>query len=81
LLKQNCSGIYHLANSGQVSYFEFITALREMMGSSASIEPARDADFPALASKPLRTPLTSARLPPNRPWREALADYLEKGGV
>jgi dTDP-4-dehydrorhamnose reductase len=81
LLRHDSSGVYHLANAGSASYFEFVLELRQMLGSKAAVEPAKDADFPALAPKPLRTPLTSVRLAPNRPWREALAEYLGKGGV
>lgn len=70
-------GIYHLANSGFVSYFDFVCSLRDQLGIECEIFRAKDSDFPALGLKPLRTALSSVRLKPMRPWEEALAEYVE----
>jgi dTDP-4-dehydrorhamnose reductase len=70
-------GTYHIANTGAVSYFEFINYLARLIGSKSTVEPAKDADFPSSPPKPLRVPLATARMPALRPWREALADYCD----
>lgn len=69
-------GIYHIANAGSCSYYDFVMALKTLMHSPSTIHRAKDADFPGLAPKPLRTALLSRRLPPLRPWREALAEFV-----
>ena len=69
-------GLYHAVNQGRVSYYDFIVALRDMAGFDNRITAARDADFPALAHKPLRTAMRSDKLEPMRPWQEALSCYL-----
>jgi dTDP-4-dehydrorhamnose reductase len=73
-------GTYHLANSGTVSYYDFVAALAGFLGADVSLTPARDRDFPAICPKPLRTPLASVRRPPLRGWQEALAEYLRNEG-
>lgn len=74
-------GLYHVANDGAVSYYDFILALRDMAGFDNPVRPALDRDFPALAHKPLRTAMRSNKLPPLRSWREALAAYLQEEGL
>ncbi len=69
-------GLYHLANAGQASLYELVTAIRDESGLDARMEPARAADFPGLGRRNLRTPIISRRVPPLRPWREALRDWL-----
>jgi len=69
-------GLYHVANDGAPSYFEFVRFLAERLGSASRLTAARDRDFEALGPKPLRTALRTKRLQPLRDWREALTDYL-----
>lgn len=68
-------GLYHVANAGPVSYFDFIRHLGELTGSTSTIERAKDADFPSSPPKPLRVPLTTTRMKPLRSWQIALAAY------
>ena len=69
-------GIYHVANSGTVSYYDFIAKLIEILKVDASLVRAKDKDFPALAYKPLNTALKSVKLEPLRSWQDALSDYI-----
>jgi len=69
-------GTYHLANAGNVNYYEFISALKELLGANNPVHRAKDRDFPGRGHKPLRTAVTSSRLPPMRDWRAALAEYV-----
>lgn len=56
------SGVYHLGGAGSVSRFDFVKAILRMdpqagLQKTSRIEPARTADFPAPAIRPLVTPL------------------------
>ena len=69
-------GTYHLSNSGQTSYYDFVRKIVSLLGASVRVVAAKDKDFEALAHKPLKTALKSSNLPPLRNWQEALAAYL-----
>ena len=70
-------GTYHVANQGNISYYDFVVELKKLIGGSARIDRAKDSDFPALGKKPLRTALSTVKRPPLQGWREALTDYVE----
>ena len=69
-------GIYHLANSGMASYYDFVKKLIELLGADVELIKAKDGDFPALGYKPLKTAMKSVKLPPMRSWEDALSDYV-----
>ncbi len=68
-------GLYHLANQGRASLYDLMAALVECLGLKAPVEPVSHRQFPGLAVKNLRSPLASEKLPPLRPWPEALESY------
>jgi dTDP-4-dehydrorhamnose reductase len=70
-------GLYHLANVGAVSLFDFVVELASIANFNIRVVPAKDADFPALADKPLKTAMSSAKLPKLRSWKVALRDYVK----
>jgi dTDP-4-dehydrorhamnose reductase len=70
-------GIYHLTNSGKVSYYEFVSEIAKFMGVSNKIIRAKDSDFPTLAPKPLKTAMSSVKLNLMRGWKDALKDYID----
>lgn len=78
-------GIYHVANAGECTWFEFAHAALELAGMRAVLEPTTSAAWGARARRPRRSSLVSrhlatAGLAAPRPWREALAAYImEKG--
>lgn len=71
------SGLYHLANAGPVSYYDFIRTLVEYLGAEVDLVRAKDADFPSSGYKPLRTALMSQKIAPMRPWEDALREYVD----
>ncbi len=71
-------GLYHIANSGRVSYYDFIVRLAALMGAEIEITRAKDADFPALGFKPIKTAMKSNKLPPLRSWEQALEEYVKE---
>ncbi|MBT0666522.1 NAD(P)-dependent oxidoreductase [Geobacter pelophilus] len=75
-------GVYHLANHGSASYFEFVAKILQIKGAAAVLLAAKDSDFPFQGKKPLKTAMTSAKLHNLRPWEDALQAYLEnEGGI
>ena len=76
LENKNPFGIYHVTNSGMVSYYDFIANLAEIMGIEADLVRAKEHDFDSLGYKPLRLALLSVKLGPNRSWQDALSEYV-----
>ena len=69
-------GVYHIANAGIVSYYEFVKKLIELMGLEVKIERAKDRDFNLVGHRSLKTAMASSKLPPMRGWEEALSEYV-----
>lgn len=85
LLGRQASGVVHITNSGQCSWFEFARAIFDLLGIEASLEPVTSEAYAAKARRPAYSVLGSARveelgLPLLRPWQEALEAYLREKG-
>jgi len=83
------SGIFHFANSGAATKYEFGLAMRqeaEAAGFSIAakrIVPVRGSTFSSPASRPIYSVFDTSKIEqhlgtPIRPWREALRDYLRE---
>lgn len=70
-------GLFHVASPEVVSLHAWISTAVSLWGYSAQIEPVAHATFTSVARKNTRTPLASRRLPPLRPWPQALAAYCD----
>lgn len=79
LIGAGVTGLFHRTNSGACSWHAFATAIFELASIPVVADPIRTGDYPAAARRPAWSVLAS-RLPPLRPWREALADYLGSRG-
>jgi dTDP-4-dehydrorhamnose reductase len=77
LLASGGQGLYHLTNSGSCSWHEFAQAIFQLSDVKADLTAITSKEFGAAARRPAYSVLTS-RLPPLRPWREALAAYLQE---
>ena len=78
-------GIYHLTNAGACSWFEFATRIFKLCGLTPHLEPTTSDAYKAPARRPPYSVLANARagalrLPPLRPWPEALEAYLRAKG-
>jgi dTDP-4-dehydrorhamnose reductase len=74
------AGTYHLANQGSCSWFELAAAVLELSGLAAQLSPRSTG--PDEVRRPRCSVLADTRtgpfgLAPARPWRQALAWYLE----
>jgi dTDP-4-dehydrorhamnose reductase len=85
LLGMNRPGLYHLTNAGACSWHTFAAAIFALAKVSANLTAVNSAEYAAAARRPRYSVLEpaaarAAGLAPLRPWREALADYLEQRG-
>jgi len=74
------SGIYHLVNEGECSWFEFTRAIYEISGQKVTVTPVDRGGMSGTMRRPLYSVLANARaktlgieLPH---WREGLARYI-----
>jgi dTDP-4-dehydrorhamnose reductase len=80
------TGKLHVTNSGATSWHGFTEAIMELTGVAVSVEAVSTQRQPGAADRPLNGVLVSpaserAGLATLRPWRAALADYLERAGL
>ncbi len=85
LLTTERHGTYHATNQGALSWHEFAAMIFELAGVPADLAPTTTAAFGAPARRPAYSVLANRELPlagvpPLRPVRDALADYLDRKG-
>jgi dTDP-4-dehydrorhamnose reductase len=85
LLAADRPGLYHLTSAGACSWYEFAAAIFELVGLRPDLSPVSSAAYGAAARRPAYSVLDGAAvrglgLAPPRPWREALAAYLDERG-
>ena len=74
-------GVYHIANEGIASLHRLMEEVLCRLGLQAALERASHVDFPTVGRKNLRTPLRSSKLPPLRPWEEAVEEWVGGGRI
>jgi dTDP-4-dehydrorhamnose reductase len=70
------AGIYHVTNSGGASWYDFAREIYRITGKGTTVLPVPSTRFPRKAQRPARAVLLNTKLPPLRPWQEAVADFL-----
>jgi dTDP-4-dehydrorhamnose reductase len=83
LLRAGRQGLYHITNSGSCSWHDFAAAIFELANVRADLTAISSQQYQAAARRPpfsVLAPdgLIAAGLAPLRPWRAALAGYLEE---
>jgi dTDP-4-dehydrorhamnose reductase len=86
LMNREARGLFHLTNEGECSWYEFAQATFDIAGISVTVEPTTTITGERRARRPSYSALVSERLnefdvPPLRPWRDALEDYLTVKGL
>jgi dTDP-4-dehydrorhamnose reductase len=71
-------GIYHATNSGSCTWYEFTKEIFKLKDIKTKIIPCTTDEFPRPAKRPKYSILLNTKLPPMRPWQEALKDYLNQ---
>lgn len=70
-------GIYHVANSGACTWYEFAKKIFDLSGIEVELTPVLSKEFPRPAQRPLYSKLNNNKLSEMRPWQEALDEYLK----
>lgn len=83
LLKAGQPGLYHVTNSGCCTWYELARTIFELSGLHVNLTPIPSSEYPTPARRPTYSVLDHAALgalgiPSPRPWREALAAYLQE---
>jgi dTDP-4-dehydrorhamnose reductase len=86
LIGAGATGLYHLTNAGECSWHAFARTIFELEGITADLTAITSVKYGAKARRPGYSVLSCAahdrlRLPPRRPWREALTAYLAERRV
>lgn len=55
-------GLYHYCNNGVISWFDFAMAIRELIGSSCSVNPIPAKEFPTAALRPAYSALNTQKI-------------------
>lgn len=76
LVESNPGGIYHLANEGQASRYDWAAEIYRIGGMPVEIEPVPGSTFPRAAKRPEYELLINTKTTKLRDWREALREYL-----
>jgi dTDP-4-dehydrorhamnose reductase len=81
IVRTDAYGIYHAANGGACSWYQFAQAIFHDAGTDVKLRPCTTAEFPRPAQRPKNSVLGGSTLvdrgfSPLRPWRAALQDYL-----
>jgi dTDP-4-dehydrorhamnose reductase len=83
LLNTNRYGLYHLTNSGATNWHEFARTIFELAGVKVDVSAIPSSEYVVPARRPGYSALSLSAyealgLTSPRPWREALAGYLEE---
>lgn len=82
MLVQNYpSGIFHAANGGSCSWYEFALEIFSQAEIKINVEPKIEGEVEEGVRRPLYSPLISEKTRPIRDWREALRAYLIEENV
>jgi dTDP-4-dehydrorhamnose reductase len=68
-------GLYHIVNEGKATLFEIMQEIVKNLNLDVKVEKASYKEFPYVGIKNTNTPMTSEKIRPMRPWKEALKEY------
>lgn len=77
------AGIYHFSNEGNISWYEFAVAIRDIAGKKCEVKPIPTSAYPTPAKRPSFSVLDKSKISAAfgvsiRPWRESLEECLKK---
>jgi dTDP-4-dehydrorhamnose reductase len=76
-------GIYHFANQGETTWFDFASTIRANAGLSCDVQPIETKDFPTPAKRPAYSVLDTSKIENDleigiRHWKDALIDCMKE---
>jgi dTDP-4-dehydrorhamnose reductase len=85
LLANDANGLFHITNADSCTWYEFAQEIFRLSSLQPDLTPITSREFGALAKRPAYSVLANEKLrsvgvAPPRPWREALAVYLQERG-
>ena len=85
MLAHGCEpGLYHVVNTGAVTWFEFAREIVRRAGSKAAVVPCATTDRPVRAARPTYSALDNSRVSATvgamPSWQDALGRYLRARG-
>lgn len=69
-------GIYHGANSGECTWYEFAKEIFALKNYEVCLLPVSSLEYPRPALRPHKSILLNTKMPPQRIWQEALKEAL-----
>lgn len=69
-------GIYHGANEGECTWYEWAQEIFRLKGIGPKLSPATQPPVPRPAARPQFSRLLNTKLPLQRSWQEALKEFL-----
>lgn len=81
LIRAGATGLYHVTNSGDCTWYELAAEIFRRSGTAADLSPITSDQFGAPARRPpysvlSNEKLASAGVSPPQPWQSAIAAYL-----
>ena len=73
-------GIYHIVNTGAVTWYEAVRQLFKLTKNKTKINPVKSEDMPRPAKRPAFSELKNTKLKPLRSYQDALKEYLKETG-
>lgn len=79
------AGIYHYSNRGRISWYDFAVAIKELTGSSCTVNPISTSEFPTPAPRPSFSLLDSGKIVREYgidipEWKDSLVKCLKELG-
>jgi dTDP-4-dehydrorhamnose reductase len=81
--KKFIPGIYNFSNEGEISWYDFAIAIREMISSNCKVNPIPTSQYPTPAKRPHyslldKTKITAVYSPGIKNWKVSLASCIAK---
>ena len=76
-------GIYHYSNDGVISWFEFATAIKELVDYKCVVKPIPSSEYPTLAARPSFSVLDKSKIQETlgirlKDWKKSLEACIRK---
>ena len=77
------TGIYHFSNEGNITWYDFAVAIKELSGSSCKVIPISTAEYPTPAKRPVYSVLDKTKIQQTfgisvKDWKISLAICIER---
>ena len=77
------AGIYHFSNEGNITWYNFAVAIKELSGSSCKVIPISTAEYPTPAKRPVYSVLDKTKIQQTfgisvKDWKASLAICIER---